>query len=425
MPDTDLLRAMRAIPAIDKRGHRYRYLDSAGTPDTTAIGYRDRGREGYVSQVGADDCIAWEAAAPGLRGVAVAARGEIHVVTDLEHVTLDPAGAEVRRAALPPGIRSWWVDPASGSLLGWDNRSHLVLDETPALHEALGKAVVYDFTPAADGRSVHLRTADAWLDVTSAGVRDTRPCPRDGQDGALRTRVEDLLPLPDGGYVQVLRRSLNVGAPEGHFFGPDDGMLPGVISKPDEWPANYRSLRRVGPGGETVWESPYLKDGSPVAVSSRGDVYAVDNAPFLKGDHQVLRVGPDGKFEAVGQVRGEARVLAMDGEDLVVVQDAATTRVGPSGVREEAVPEGWRPTLTFLGPRRLVLDREGTHAALLGPGERLTPVTDTECDHSAGRAGEVLRLAATLPSRETAPIEIQDGWIVVGGVRVPRRPPPG
>jgi len=85
------------------------------------------------------------------------------------------------------------------------------------------------------------------------------------------------------------------------------------------------------------------------------------------------------------------------------------------------VPPGWKPWGLLPDGRLFLVDGAKLRAALLYPsGGGPVTVTDLLVDHSHQRSGEVARLAATRPGQPLRTV-VEEDWIVVGGVRIPRR----
>jgi len=410
---SNLLRAARMMERIDKRGHAYRVAGQTALPDGGLfLGYRDGDGQGYAARVGADGAIAWEARADGLRGVGVDRGGRLHVVTDREDLQLDVDGTELARTALPRPLQSFWVDPRSGGLVGVADDRRLVMSGAP---EVPAGDVVMGMRPGPDGDTAVVRTLGALLELNDHAILRAVPLPRETTPSNVWLSIDDAWPSPDGGAVCLVRKTIELSRPHFPMRGSDPAEpFPGTCS-------SAVTVRKLDRDGRQMWESRSLGETTRAAAGPEGSLFVSGDGD---GGYPVSRVTPEGTLTLLATFSEPVAGLDVRDGQLLVRRGRNATAFDEAGGRTELrAPEGW--TVRGWAPgSRVLLDNAGRTALALLPleGGPLQIITDTENDHSPARGGEIERLARTLPGGKKAPeIIVEDGRIIVGGVRVPRK----
>lgn len=415
---------MQRITRVEKEGQRYTLHTSVSAPDGSFyLAYGQYGGPGYVARNCPDGTIAWEASVDTLRGVAVDDGGLVHAVGDAGEVVLDADGTELSRTAFAARPERFWADPSNGRILLMVNRQLVAADGGP-LPQGLTELPIQDFMPSEDGRTLRLRTASRWVELDSSRILHDRAIPPGEGTGKVWVAVDAAHPLPNGATLLQMRRTIEIAAPHGLRGGGHMMFMryPGGMEPFNGEYVSQTTFRKLDAAGKQVWETENLGESARFAVADDGTVF-VAAPPAYKQAAKLSRVSDDGKLLPVAELSGAITGLSCEGEGLVVRHDRAIARVSRDGrVDDVTVPEGWTAQRFLADGRVLLHDNMSTAAAVLDPASgALLTLTDKQSDHSMGRKGELERVARELPPLEPGPgVVIEDEWVIVGDVRVPR-----
>lgn len=419
------LRVLDGLERIPKQSHRYRVLGHSEAPDGRLyLLYGETGGSaGYVSRTGADGGIEWEAPVEAPRCLAADDRGGVLVAGDRELVRFTPGGGAVEQVPGPGGPPPVWIEPGSGGVVGIEGQ-RLVASPGVALPAAVQGRPVETFAVSPGGDSLHVGTEAGWGEVRIRGGSRFFPAPSDPSTPGVWLFTDDVHPLTDGDAVFEIHRTVQV--PMRPFVG---GILMPNHRGPRDPRCDYDtriSLRRCAPDGTTRWETPTLGRILEVDVAPDGSAWAASESHGQRGENTIWRVLPDGTVGGKVDVSGPVHALVAQGDEAFVSHSNRISSVG-SGGRVSPVPgtEGWRARAVVGDGRLLVVDEAELRAALVDPRSgAMVPLTDLQADHVLGRHDEIERAVETAPqpgeiSKPT--VLVEDEWIQVGGVRVPRQ----
>ncbi|HXE71571.1 MAG TPA: hypothetical protein VNO81_02835 [Candidatus Nitrosotenuis sp.] len=404
---------------------------------------RDRSR-GYLACVEPGGRVAWEApleipgaaeacSAPAL---ALSASGQGVVLhSPGGRVVFDSQGHRLARHAFPEKLSPYqvWTDP-SGATYGLSAEGHglraLDAQGRPlALDVRLSGAYVSEVRTLPDG-TLQVEAGGKILRLAPGGAvlsEISRPAPP--AEGSTVHSTCRVFPGPQGGYVVEMNASTPMSGPHAHMFrrpfGPGWGG-PICMDSMDWGPEYIESRYLVGldAQGQKLWETERLGSSPTFAVLPTGDVYL---AGYTDGQGQtpVHRLDSQGKKgEVAFRLQGGCRSMqaAPDGT-LLVDQGQAVSRFDPASGRLERVELGAeRSGFSLLGglpDGRLLFSADSGRELWVydWPATSWTRLTDRQVDHSAS----VLARQLDLPFEDPGQVAVEEEWIQVGEVRLPRR----
>ena len=434
--ETDRLR--QAARGLTRQGElkkgESRYQPTAwgrGQDGTLYIGYSEgwEGKRSYLAAVAPTGRIAWEAPLGEVQveQVGTGPDGSVQVGTRDGHLVVSPEGRVTQERTGGPKIRSHHQDATgmhlevldeNGTVRAWGPEGA----ERPLPAELQGlKSRWVQGTPD-DGLLVF---SDERLVQLAPGGASARAIPLPSWPSN-----ETLAYLPhkawvlEGGDVLVQRQSFLTLQLRGHrhFMRPGLGMGFGGNFDPDYYAPEVvtrNAFLRLGPDGTERWKTDELPERTrPVVVGDRLLL-------FEPGGSEVRTVTASGQvekaFDAEGGVQ-DCRAGSRPGE-VLVRHGSRVSRFGTDGQPRDGVPlEGERQGLALEGdlPDGRILFRDEARRTMWSwdPGtDGWTRLTDLEADHSV-RAED---LVAPGPPEEARTVEQGDGWVLIGGIQLPRR----
>lgn len=421
------MRAMRNLERIPKQEHRYEVLGHAASADGSLyLLYGESGTSaGYVARLKPDGGIDWEAPVDEPRCLGVDGQGGVHVAGLKGRVRLTAGGLAFDAAPAAKGWTPLWLDAASGGVAGLQREGLLVASPGVDVPSALQGRRIETTVVSPGGDSLRVGTKDGWGVLRAGGGSTFFPTPPEPVTSGVWTFTDDVHPLADGNVVYEIHRTVEI--PMRPMFG---GMLMPNHRGPREPGHDYDtriSLRRCATDGTTTWETPPLGRMLTVGVAADGSAWAAGESHGERGENTVWRVLPDGSVGGKADVSGPVHAVLAHGDEAFVSHARRISRSGHDG-QVSPVPgsDGWRARAVVADGRLLVVDESRTRAALLDPRSgAILPVTDLETDHVLTRRDEIEMAMRRLPEApEASPppqIVVGDEWIVVGGMRIPRR----
>lgn len=428
-PEPDVRDAARLLDSnlrLDKAKTDYRETAWCAAPDGTVYaGYSEaEGTRGYVSSAAPDGAIRWELAFDEgrIQEVTVLPDGRLAVATPKGVTVAGPDGRIQSREPARATVADLEVDGTGARyvILGEERRLQArAADGSPlSLSRELADARVASLGPAPDGGVLVRTSQEAWK-LSPGGQAEAVPMPQWPPQGDTKHEVTGSWAMPDGD-VLLLKQSTTTTWPPFHHGMEHDPMFGGQwIRTPDITVQN--ALVRVSPQGDERWAVGELGEKvRPVVLSDGSACFVAPSGPEGKRTVEVL--DGQGRRRPAFQVASPILDLRPGLDDTLLVHHGSTvSRYSAEGKALESaqVPSG-RRLQGEGGPGRLIFSepegkslwscdvRTGSWSLLTDPvGDHSVALTLENLHEEAGPAPEV---------RE------DDGWIAIGGVRLPVRP---
>ncbi len=388
-----------------------------------SYGQSGQGKSAYLAAVDPNGRIAWELPLGENRisHVGVAPDGRIHLGTPEGQLicTADGRLAETRTGG--PAIRAHHQD-GTGMRLEHLQDGEALRAVSPdgqevALPAPLLGVRARSIQPTPEGGLMVLTSGHAVRLAPGGASATATPLPTWPAEDRLSYSTERAWGLRDGDVLVQRNSYLTMRSPRGGMFGmpgmgrhfDPDSRMPTTLTR--------TAFIRLAADGTQKWATGEFSDTTRFAVNPDGSLF------FNDGGKEVRIVDPEGKPTKVADLsaRADAFRSGVRPGTLLVRHEDRIARLGADGASlAEVRLDPSRSKFQLEGDLEdgRILFREGPVLWSCDPTSATwTRLTDLEVDHSTRPED----LVAPAPPEQAGTIEKGDDWIVIGGVRLPRR----
>jgi len=398
---------------------------SRGADGTLYIGYGEsgQGKLAYLAAVDPKGRIAWELPLGENRitHVGVAPDGQIHLGTPDGELVCSADGRLAETRTGGPAVRAHHQD-AMGMRLEHLRDGEALRAVSPsggevALPAELTGVRARSIQPTPEGGLMILAGDKAVRLAPGGSSASATPIPTWPVEDKISYSTERAWGLTDGDVLIQRNSYVTMRSPRGGMFGmpgmgrhfDPDSRMPTTLTR--------TAFVRLAADGTQKWATGEFSDTTRFAVNPDGSLF------FNDGGKEVRIVNTEGKPEKIADLSARADTFrsGIQPGTVLVRHEDRVARLGADGTAQAEVQ---------LDPSRLkfqlegdledgrILFREGPVLWSCDPASAAwTRLTDLEIDHSTRPED----LVAPVPPEQAGTIEKGEDWIVIGGVRLPRR----
>lgn len=388
-----------------------------------SYGQSGQGKLAYLAAVDPNGRIAWELPLGENRvtHVGVAPDGRIHLGTPEGQLVCSADGRLAETRTGGPAVRAHHQD-GTGMRLEHLRDGEALRAVSPggqevALPAPLPGARARSIQPTPEGGMMIL-AGDRAVRLAPGGVSaTTTPLPTWPAEDRISYSTEKAWGLMDGDVLVQRNSYMTMRSPRGGMFGmpgmgrhfDPDSRMPTTLTR--------TAFVRLAADGTQKWATGEFSDTTRFAVNPDGSLF------FNDGGKEVRIVDAEGKPKKVADLSARADTFrsGIRPGTLLVRHEDHVARLRADGTTQAEVQlDPSRSKFQLEGDLEdgRILFREGPVLWSCDPASaKWTRLTDLEVDHST-RPEDVV---APAPPEQAGTIEKGEDWIVIGGVRLPRR----